>query len=92
MRELISEKDHETSVNARIEQPRLTKHSIILKLKKNMNITSALTTLLGMVTHEGSRMITKTIGDDKHALRLITLANVKGVSKRSFIRSTSFQP
>jgi hypothetical protein len=58
-----------------MEQVRLTKQSITMKLKKKMKIASDLKNILGRVVHEGRRIITQTTNDDKHAVRLNTLAN-----------------
>jgi hypothetical protein len=66
-----------------MEQVRLTKQSIRIKLKKNMKIASDLMNILGRVMHEGRRMITETSADDKHAMRLNALANISGASKSS---------
>jgi hypothetical protein len=63
-----------------------------IKLKKNIKITTALMKALGMVMHEGKRMITKTIGDDRHAIILIARANTIGGSNNSFSIGPLFQP
>jgi hypothetical protein len=44
--------------------------------------------IFGTVMHEGRRMSTKMKVDDKHAVRLMALANFIGASKKSF-RSSS---
>jgi hypothetical protein len=63
-----------------------------IKLKKNIKIATALIKGLGMVMHEGRRMMTKTTSDVRHAMRLIARANAMGGSNNSFSIGTLFQP
>jgi hypothetical protein len=75
-----------------MEQVRLTKQSIRMKLRKNMKIASDLMNILGRVIHAGRRMITKTTADEQDAIALSTRANCMGGSKSSFNSDLEFQP